>query len=72
MVPKVPPLSYREVHRLLRAHGFEVTRQTGGHVVYAHPDGRTAVVPHHGKDIFPKLVAKILKEAGIDLDTVRR
>jgi predicted RNA binding protein YcfA (HicA-like mRNA interferase family) len=72
MVPKVPPMSYREVHHLLRAHGFERLRQTGGHVVYGHSDGRTAVVPHHGKDIFPKLVAKILKEASIDPDSVRR
>ncbi|MEA3143095.1 MAG: hypothetical protein QOG31_419 [Thermoplasmata archaeon] len=72
MVPKVPPMSYREVHRFLQEQGFHPKRQIGSHIFYAHPDGRSTVVPRHGKDLKPRLVAKLLKEAGIDPDTVRR
>jgi predicted RNA binding protein YcfA (HicA-like mRNA interferase family) len=61
-------LPYRKVDRLLRHHGFRVLRQAGGHVVYAHPDGRGAVVPRHSHDIGRGLVRKILEEAGIDPD----
>lgn len=72
MVPKVPPLHYRKVHRLLHAAGFEPIRQKGSHVFYRHPDGRTTEVPRHAYDIPAKLIRKILKEAGIDPDTLRR
>jgi predicted RNA binding protein YcfA (HicA-like mRNA interferase family) len=72
MVPKVPALSYREARRLLHRHGFQELRQTGSHVSFRHPDGRRTVVPRHGGDIQPKLLAKILKDAGIDPDSVRR
>jgi predicted RNA binding protein YcfA (HicA-like mRNA interferase family) len=44
----------------------------GGHVVHRHPDGRGTVVPRHARDLDPALVGKILKEAGIDRDAVRR
>ena len=73
MVPKVPPMSYREVRRFLAQEGFVAVRQVGSHVVFVHPDGRSAVVPRHdGKEVKPSLVAKLLKEAGIDVDAVRR
>lgn len=72
MVPKIPPMAYREVHRILARHGFLPVRQTGGHVVYRHRDGRGTVVPRHGGDLEASLVGKILKEAGIDRNSVRR
>lgn len=71
MVPKIPPMSYREVDHFLRQQGFSITRQTGSHVRYEDA-GRSTVVPRHGRDIPPSLVAKILKDAGINPDTVRR
>ena len=66
MVPEIPPLSYREVDALLRKEGFSLRRQTGSHAFYAHPDGRTTVVPRHGRDVTPRLVHKILRDAGLD------
>lgn len=72
MVPKIPPLRYRKVRRLLRHAGFDEIRQKGSHVFYRHPDGRTTEVPHHGRDIPASLVAKILKDAGIDPADLRR
>jgi predicted RNA binding protein YcfA (HicA-like mRNA interferase family) len=65
-------MSYREVHRLLRQHGFHPKRQTGSHIFYEHANGNTTVVPRHGHEIPAGLVAKLLKEAGVDLDSVRR
>jgi predicted RNA binding protein YcfA (HicA-like mRNA interferase family) len=72
MVPKIPPMPYRKVHRFLRKHGFEPIRQTGGHVVFRHPDGRQTVVPRHAGDVDPELVAEILYEAGINRNELRR
>ena len=72
MAPKIPPLPYRKVHRLLRAHGFSAVRQKGSHVFYKHPDGRGTTAVHHARDIPSELVAKILREAGIDPDELRR
>jgi len=72
MVPKIPPMPYRKVDRLMREHGFEAVRQAGSHVTYAHSDGRTTVVPRHGGDLSPGLLRKILKDTGIDPDEIRR
>lgn len=72
MVPKIPPLPYRKVHRLLLRHGFQVIGQTGSHVKYAHPDGRRTVVPHHSGDLGTPLLAEIAKQAGIDPAELRR
>jgi predicted RNA binding protein YcfA (HicA-like mRNA interferase family) len=72
MVPKVPPLPYRKVYRLLLSQGFQPLRQVGSHVVFGHPDGRRTVVPRHARDVTPELLRRILKEAGIDPDAVRR
>ena len=72
MVPKVPPLPYRKVHRALTQHGFALVRQKGSHAVYQHADGRTAVVPRHPGDIDASLVATIFRQAGIGLGSVRR
>ncbi|MCA1811542.1 MAG: type II toxin-antitoxin system HicA family toxin [Halobacteriales archaeon] len=65
-------MSYREVQRFLHAHGFHELRQAGSHVTFRHLDGRKTVVPRHRHDVAPKLVAKILKDAGIDPNSVRR
>lgn len=72
MAPKVPPMSYREAARFLTAHGFREARQAGSHVLFRHPDGRSSVVPRHGRDLDPRLVAKVLRDAGIDAAEARR
>lgn len=43
------PLNFREVERLLRAHGFVLDHSRGSHFIWINPDtGRTVPVPHHG------------------------
>ena len=68
MVPKIPALPYRKVHRLLTKAGFSPVRQKGSHVFYRHLNGRTTEVPRHADDISGSLVKKILEEAGLDPD----
>lgn len=73
MSPRIPPMPYRKMARILRRSGFQPVRQKGGHVLWGHPDGRVTVVPHHAReDIRPPLAKKILEEAGLDPERFRR
>lgn len=56
-----------EFHRLVRAHGWEVLRQTGSHVIY-RKGTRIYPVPYHGsKEIGFGLEMKMRKEMGLKL-----
>ncbi len=73
MSPKLPHLKPREVVRLLKLYGFEKDHQTGSHAVFVDANERKVTVPiHHGKTIGIGLLRRILEEAGIDPDDVRR
>ncbi|MES2154488.1 MAG: type II toxin-antitoxin system HicA family toxin [bacterium] len=72
MVPKIPALPYRKVHRILHRAGFRPIRQRGSHIFYEHPDGRSTEVPRHARDINASLVKKILEDAKLDPAAFRR
>ena len=72
MVPRIPPMPYRKVHRILVRHGFFVVRQRGSHIHYRDAAGRRTVVPRHPGDLDGEFIAMVLEQAGIDPDTVRR
>ena len=56
-------LKARDVMRVLNALGFKAVRQSGSHIFFAHPDGRTTLVPRHGgEDIGRGLLRQILRE----------
>ena len=56
-------LKARDVMRALRLLGFKPIRQSGSHVFFEHPDGRTTLVPRHGgEDIGRGLLRQILRE----------
>ncbi|MDR1123278.1 MAG: type II toxin-antitoxin system HicA family toxin [Elusimicrobiota bacterium] len=41
-----------KIHRLLKAHGFSLERQSSSHLIYDRPDlDRPIVLPYHGKEI---------------------
>jgi predicted RNA binding protein YcfA (HicA-like mRNA interferase family) len=49
-MPKLPPLSSREVCRILEKHGFVVVRQKGSHIILRkqlRDRGITVPVPNH-------------------------
>ena len=53
-------LKARQVMRALILLGFSQVRQSGSHAFFAHPDGRTTIVPRHGgEDIGRGLLRQI-------------
>ena len=60
---------FREVARILRDHGWELSRTRGSHQIWAHPDGREVVVPGGGKnnrEVTVGTLASIRRDTGID------
>jgi len=59
---KLPLLSANEVVKILKKMGFELKRQRGSHMFFAHSDGRTTIIPNHpGEKIDRGLLNKIIK-----------
>lgn len=70
-MPKLPVLKPRDVIRILERRGFVLDRVKGSHHIYLHPDTRQrAVVPVHNRDLPQGTLLAILKQAGIDRDTL--
>lgn len=66
MSPRSPRLTGREVIKILRKLGFEVTRMRGSHHMLRHKDGRATTVPvHRGEVIGPGLLSKILRDTDL-------
>ena len=64
---RLPRLSGRQLIAKLKRQGFEVVRVRGSHYLLKHPDGRTTVVPAHGKEVIgPGLLLKILKDTKLN------
>ena len=63
MADRLPMLKAKDLVRVLRALGFSSIRQSGSHEFFAHPDGRTTIVPRHaGEDVGRGLLRQILRE----------
>lgn len=49
------PLTAEEVERILKAHGYELSRIKGSHFIWKNTaKGHAVPVPHHGKDTIPQ------------------
>lgn len=69
MTPRLPAMPAARLLKILRAHGFEVARQSGSHVVLRHPDGRRVTVPvHQARDLGRGLLRRIMKDAKLSRD----
>ncbi|MBS3169764.1 type II toxin-antitoxin system HicA family toxin [Candidatus Woesearchaeota archaeon] len=63
MSDKLPSLKAKEIAKILEKLGFEFKRQKGSHMFFAHPDGRTTVVPNHPTEHVDRgLLNKIIKQ----------
>lgn len=72
MSGRLPSLTGQDVLRALQKAGFDVLRVRGAHHFLQHADGRTTVVPvHAGDTIGPGLLAKILRDCGLDREAFR-
>lgn len=68
MGAKIPPISGREMVKILSKLGIVPVRQTGSHVQlkgFYLGANRVTTVPIHGKDIPKGLTLEILKDCGI-------
>lgn len=54
----------KDLLKLLKKNGWKVARINGSHHVL-QKDGKTTVIPIHGKDIPTGLLNTILKETGL-------
>jgi len=62
MMAKLPLMNSKEISKTLKKLGFILKRQQGSHMFFAHPDGRTTVVPNHpGEKVDRGLLNKIIK-----------
>jgi predicted RNA binding protein YcfA (HicA-like mRNA interferase family) len=60
---KLPKINGKELAKLAEKIGFVHSHTRGSHMVFKHPDGRKAVIPHHsGEEIGPGLLLKIIKQ----------
>lgn len=61
---KLPLLKAQELAKILIRMGFEQPRkQSGSHMFFRHPDGRTTVIPNHPtEEIDCSLLNKIIKK----------
>lgn len=66
---RLPIVNFKTMDALLRRLGFVAVRQTGSHVFYGHPDGRSTTVPNHpGRDLARPLTREILREIDLSPD----
>ncbi len=61
------PIAALKLIKVLEKIGFKPLRQTGGHLIVGHPDGRSVPIPVHG-EIRPALLNTILKQAKLNRD----
>ena len=65
-MPRLKPISWRELVRHLRKFGFQGPCQAGKHP-YMIKDNLTLTIPNpHSKDISTDLLSRILRQAGIN------
>lgn len=66
------PYSAKEVLRALLRAGFVEMRQSGSHKILRYLDGRQTYVSIHTKDIPEGTFRKILKQAGLSEDELKK
>ena len=64
-MPRLTPVHYRRIVRILEREGFVLARERGDHMVFSKPDiARPVVVPRY--DPLPVFIIKnVLRTAGI-------
>jgi len=69
----MPSARAEEFRRAAARLGFRLTRTSGSHERWVHPDGRAATIPiHGGREIGPPLFHKILDQPGIGATELKR
>ncbi|MBI5076853.1 type II toxin-antitoxin system HicA family toxin [Candidatus Falkowbacteria bacterium] len=67
-MPKLVPIKPKRLIKILLSLEFTKRDAEGSHVFFAHPDGRTTVIPLHNRDISRGLLRKILNDIQLSVD----
>lgn len=68
-MPGLPNCTGREAVRALEQLGYVNVRQSGSHVRLKCPGRTSLTVPiHHGKDLAPGTLRKIIRESGFTME----
>jgi len=68
MTDKLPKVSAADAVRVLEKAGFYLVRQSGCHKIFKNAEGRRATIPFHsGKELHPKILKSILRDADLML-----
>ena len=71
-MPKLVPIKPQKLVKMLIRLGFEQRDAEGSHVFFKHQDGRTTVLPVHGRDISKGLLKKILNDIQLSAEEYER
>ena len=73
MSARLPRLTGKQLGRILVRAGWRLDRTTGSHFIYEKPGSRmTLSVPRHNRPMSVGTLSRLLKDAGIDRDELRR
>jgi predicted RNA binding protein YcfA (HicA-like mRNA interferase family) len=65
-MPRLSPISSRNLIKIVDKLGFVKTRQAGSHARFVHPDGRKISIPTHpGENIHRGLLRKLLRDLNL-------
>lgn len=67
-MPKLVPIKPKKLIKILNKLGFLERDAEGSHIFFKHINGRTTVVPAHGKDISKGLLKKILNDIKLPVE----
>jgi predicted RNA binding protein YcfA (HicA-like mRNA interferase family) len=66
MTDRLPRVSAAQAARVLEKAGFFLARQSGSHRIYKNAEGLRVTVPYHsGKELHPKILKSILRDADL-------
>ena len=66
MTDKLPRVNAADAARVLEKAGFFLARQSGSHRIYKNAEGQRVTVPYHsGKELHPKILKNILRDADL-------
>jgi predicted RNA binding protein YcfA (HicA-like mRNA interferase family) len=69
MTEKLPRVSAADAVRVLEKAGFFLARQSGSHKIYKNAEGRRTTVPFHsGRELHPKVLKNILRDADLTVE----
>ena len=69
MTDKLPRVNASDAIRALEKAGFFPARQSGSHRIYKNAEGRRVTVPYHsGKELHPKILKSILRDADMTVE----